>query len=81
MAERLGLGLIQIDPQLGAGWRAGAIREVARAAEDAGFETIFCAEVNNDSMAAALLMGMMWCARCRSGLIHPRHRLRAPTGS
>jgi len=57
MADRLGLGLVQIDPQRGAGWRAGEIRDVARAAEDAGFEAIFCAEVNNDAMAAAQLMG------------------------
>jgi alkanesulfonate monooxygenase SsuD/methylene tetrahydromethanopterin reductase-like flavin-dependent oxidoreductase (luciferase family) len=57
MANRLGLGLIQIDPQRGAGWRAGEIRDVAAAAEDAGFEAIFCAEVNNDAMAAAQLMG------------------------
>jgi 5,10-methylenetetrahydromethanopterin reductase len=57
MAERLALGLIQIDPQLGAGWRAGDISDVARAAEASGFEAIFCAEVNNDSMATALLMG------------------------
>jgi alkanesulfonate monooxygenase SsuD/methylene tetrahydromethanopterin reductase-like flavin-dependent oxidoreductase (luciferase family) len=46
--ERLGLGLIQIDPQRGAGWRAGEIQDVARATEDAGFEAAFCAEVNND---------------------------------
>lgn len=57
MPERMGLGLIQIDPRIGAGWRAGAIQDVARAAEDAGFDAIFCAEVNNDSMATALLMG------------------------
>jgi 5,10-methylenetetrahydromethanopterin reductase len=57
MADRLGLGLIQIDPQRGAGWRAGEIQDVARAAEDRGFEAVFCAEVNNDAMAAAQLMG------------------------
>jgi 5,10-methylenetetrahydromethanopterin reductase len=57
MAERLALGLVQIDPQRGAGWRAAEIRDVARAAEDAGFEAIFCAEVNNDAMATAQLMG------------------------
>jgi 5,10-methylenetetrahydromethanopterin reductase len=57
MAERLGLGLIQIDPQRGAGWRAGEIQEVARAAEDAGFGAVFCAEVNNDALATAQLMG------------------------
>ena len=58
MADRLGLGLIQIDPGAGTGWRTGAIRDVARAAEDAGFEAIFCAEVNNDAMATTQLMGL-----------------------
>ena len=58
MPERLGLGLIQIDPQRGAGWRAGEIQEIARAAEDAGFEAAFCAEVNNDAIASAELMGL-----------------------
>ena len=48
MPEAIGLGLIQIDPQRGAGWRAGEIQDVARAAEDAGFEAAFCAEVNNE---------------------------------
>jgi len=57
MPERLGLGLVQIDPQRGAGWRANEIEDVARTAEDAGFEAIFCAEVNNDALAAAQLMG------------------------
>src|SRR5437870_917347 len=36
MPDALGLGLIQIDPQRGANWRAGEIQDVARAAEDAG---------------------------------------------
>ncbi len=58
MPERLGLGLVQIDPQRGAGWRAAEIQDVARAAEDAGFEAVFCAEVNNDALATAQLMGM-----------------------
>ena len=58
MSEALGLGLIQIDPQRGAGWRAGEIQDVARAAEDAGFEAAFCAEVNNDAIASAELMGL-----------------------
>ena len=57
MTDRLGLGLIQIDPTTGAGWRAAAIGDVARAAEDAGFDAIFCTEVNNDSIASAQLMG------------------------
>ncbi len=57
MPEALGLGLIQIDPQRGAGWRAREIQEIARAAEDAGFEAAFCAEVNNDAIASAVLMG------------------------
>jgi 5,10-methylenetetrahydromethanopterin reductase len=52
MAERLGLGLIP-----GTGWRANEIVDVARAAEDAGFEAAFCAEVNNDAIATAQLMG------------------------
>ena len=58
MPERLGLGLVQIDPQRGAGWRAAEIQDVARVAEDAGFEAVFCAEVNNDALATAQLMGM-----------------------
>ena len=53
MPERLGLGLIQIDPRRGAGWRAGEIQDVARAAKDAGFEAAFCAEVNKDAIASA----------------------------
>ena len=52
MAERLGLGLIP-----GVGWRASEIRMVARDAEDAGFDAIFTAEVNSDSLAIAQLMG------------------------
>jgi alkanesulfonate monooxygenase SsuD/methylene tetrahydromethanopterin reductase-like flavin-dependent oxidoreductase (luciferase family) len=52
MAERLGLGLIP-----GAGWRASEITAVAREAEDAGFDAIFTAEVNNDALATAQLMG------------------------
>ena len=58
MPERLGVGLIQIDPQRGAGWRASEIEDIARAAEDAGFEAAFCAEVNNDVIASAALMGL-----------------------
>lgn len=58
MPERLAIGLIQIDPQRGAGWRAREIQDVARAAEDAGFEAAFCAEVNNDAIASAALMGL-----------------------
>jgi alkanesulfonate monooxygenase SsuD/methylene tetrahydromethanopterin reductase-like flavin-dependent oxidoreductase (luciferase family) len=52
MSERLALGIIP-----GTGWRASEIADVARAAEDSGFEAIFCAEVNNDSIATAQLMG------------------------
>jgi alkanesulfonate monooxygenase SsuD/methylene tetrahydromethanopterin reductase-like flavin-dependent oxidoreductase (luciferase family) len=52
MAERLGLGLIP-----GTGWRAAEIRAVAQEAEDAGFDAIFAAEVNNDVLATTLLMG------------------------
>jgi alkanesulfonate monooxygenase SsuD/methylene tetrahydromethanopterin reductase-like flavin-dependent oxidoreductase (luciferase family) len=58
MPESLGLGLIQIDPQRGAGWRAGEIQDIGRAAEDAGFGAAFCAEVNNDAIASAELMGL-----------------------
>jgi alkanesulfonate monooxygenase SsuD/methylene tetrahydromethanopterin reductase-like flavin-dependent oxidoreductase (luciferase family) len=53
VTERLALGLIP-----GTGWRADEIQGVARAAEDAGFEGVFCAEVNNDAIATALLMGL-----------------------
>jgi len=53
MSERLGLGLIP-----GTGWRASEVQDIARAAEDAGFEAAFCAEVNNDAVATALLMGL-----------------------
>ena len=52
MAERLGLGIIP-----GVGWRARDIDAVAREAEDAGLDGIFAAEVNNDVMATAQLMG------------------------
>jgi 5,10-methylenetetrahydromethanopterin reductase len=52
MAERLGLGLIP-----GAGWRAAEIRAVAREAEEAGFDAVFTAEVNNDALTTTLLMG------------------------
>ena len=52
MAERLGLGIIP-----GAGWRAAEIRAVAGEAEEAGFDAIFTAEVNNDALATAQLMG------------------------
>ena len=50
--ERLGVTVIP-----GAGWRASDIRDVARAAEEAGFEAIFTTEVNNDALATAQLMG------------------------
>jgi alkanesulfonate monooxygenase SsuD/methylene tetrahydromethanopterin reductase-like flavin-dependent oxidoreductase (luciferase family) len=52
MADRLGLGIIP-----GVGWRASEIRTIAREAEDAGFDAIVTAEVNNDSLATAQLMG------------------------
>jgi alkanesulfonate monooxygenase SsuD/methylene tetrahydromethanopterin reductase-like flavin-dependent oxidoreductase (luciferase family) len=52
MADRLGLGIIP-----GVGWRAKDIQTIAREAEDAGFDGIFAAEVNNDVMATAQLMG------------------------
>jgi len=52
MPERLGLGLIP-----GTGWRAAEIRSVAQEAEQGGFDAVFCAEVNNDAVATAQLMG------------------------
>src|SRR5213596_4372308 len=52
MAERLGLAVIP-----GVGWRAQEIQTIAREAEEAGFDSIFAAEVNNDVMATAQLMG------------------------
>src|SRR4051794_15216950 len=53
MSERLAVGIIP-----GAGWRATEVQDVARAAEEAGFEAIFCTEVNNDSVSTAQLMGL-----------------------
>jgi alkanesulfonate monooxygenase SsuD/methylene tetrahydromethanopterin reductase-like flavin-dependent oxidoreductase (luciferase family) len=52
MADRLALGVIP-----GTGWRARDIQMVAREAKDAGFDAIFTAEVNNDALATAQLMG------------------------
>lgn len=52
MAERLGLGVLP-----GVGWRAHEIETIAREAEDAGFDAIFTAEVNNDALGTAQLMG------------------------
>ena len=52
MAERLGLAIIP-----GVGWRASEIQAIARETEEAGFDAIFAAEVNNDVMATAQLMG------------------------
>src|SRR5438046_332384 len=52
MAERLALGIIP-----GLGWRAREVQTMARTAEDAGFDAIFAAEVNNDMLATAQLMG------------------------
>jgi 5,10-methylenetetrahydromethanopterin reductase len=52
MAERLGLAVIP-----GVGWSAGEIQAIAHEAEEAGFDAIFTAEVNNDAMATAQLMG------------------------
>jgi hypothetical protein len=52
MAQRLALGVIP-----GAGWRASDIRAIAREAERSGFAAIFAAEVNNDVLATAQLMG------------------------
>jgi 5,10-methylenetetrahydromethanopterin reductase len=52
MAERLGLAVIP-----GVGWSAQEIQTIAREAEEAGFDAIFTAEVNNDALATAQLMG------------------------
>jgi 5,10-methylenetetrahydromethanopterin reductase len=52
VAERLALAIIP-----GVGWSAREIETVAREAEEAGFDAIFAAEVNNDVMATAQLMG------------------------
>jgi alkanesulfonate monooxygenase SsuD/methylene tetrahydromethanopterin reductase-like flavin-dependent oxidoreductase (luciferase family) len=52
MVDRMALGVIP-----GVGWRASEIRSVAQEAEAAGFEAIFSAEVNNDVLATAQLMG------------------------
>jgi hypothetical protein len=52
MAERLALAVIP-----GVGWSAEEIQAIAREAEAAGFDAIFAAEVNNDVMATAQLMG------------------------
>jgi alkanesulfonate monooxygenase SsuD/methylene tetrahydromethanopterin reductase-like flavin-dependent oxidoreductase (luciferase family) len=52
MAERLALAVIP-----GVGWSAADTQVIAREAEAAGFDAIFAAEVNNDVMATAQLMG------------------------
>ncbi len=52
MTERLGIAILP-----GTGWRAREIETIAREAEGAGFEAIFNAEVNNDGLATAQLMG------------------------
>jgi alkanesulfonate monooxygenase SsuD/methylene tetrahydromethanopterin reductase-like flavin-dependent oxidoreductase (luciferase family) len=52
MTNRLGLAVIP-----GAGWTASDIRTISREAEDAGFDSIFTTEVNNDALATAQLMG------------------------
>src|SRR2546425_7276722 len=52
MTERLAVGVIP-----GVGWSAKEIQTIAREAEEAGFDAIFAAEVNNDVMATAQLMG------------------------
>jgi probable F420-dependent oxidoreductase len=50
--ERLALAVIP-----GVGWRASEIQAIARETEAAGFDAIFAAEVNNDVLATAQLMG------------------------
>src|SRR3954447_1503726 len=49
---RVGLGVIP-----GAGWGSSDIKDIAREAEASGFDAIFAAEVNNDVLATAQLMG------------------------
>jgi alkanesulfonate monooxygenase SsuD/methylene tetrahydromethanopterin reductase-like flavin-dependent oxidoreductase (luciferase family) len=39
------------------GWTASEVQTIAREAEEAGFDALFAAEVNNDVMATAQLMG------------------------
>ena len=60
-AERLRVTAIP-----GAGWRASDIRDVAKAAEEAGFEAVFTTGVNNDAIATAQVMGNA-TARIRVG--------------
>ena len=50
--ERLALAVIP-----GVGWSASEIQSIAREAEAAGFDAIFAAEVNNDVLVTAQLMG------------------------
>src|SRR6266705_1072473 len=52
MAERLAVGVIP-----GVGWSAREVQGITREAEDAGLEAIFTAEVNNDALGTAQLMG------------------------
>lgn len=52
MADRLALAVIP-----GVGWSTREIQGIAREAEAAGFDAIFTAEVNNDALATAQLMG------------------------
>src|ERR671912_76585 len=59
MAERLALAVIP-----GVGWSAAETQAIAQEAEAAGFDAIVAAEVNNDVMATAQLMG---AATCRIG--------------
>ena len=76
MPERLGLA---IPP--GTGWRA---RDIAREAEDAGFEAILNAEANNDGLATAQLMGAV-TSRIKVGTwiasIYLRHAYRCAQGA
>ena len=72
MSERVGLGLIP-----GTGWRAAEIKTVAKAAEGAGFEAAFCAEVNNDAIGTAQLMGVS-TSRLRVGTWVAHTSLRLP---
>jgi alkanesulfonate monooxygenase SsuD/methylene tetrahydromethanopterin reductase-like flavin-dependent oxidoreductase (luciferase family) len=52
MADRLALAIIP-----GVGWSAAETQAIAQEAEAAGFDAILAAEVNNDVMATAQLMG------------------------
>src|SRR5919107_513817 len=79
MTERLALAVIP-----GVGWRAAETQAIAREAETAGFDAIVAAEVNNDVMATAQLMGAA-TSRIQVGPwtpnIYLRHSYPCPQGA